>query len=50
MVFRDPIAKKDIFKYILSSDVGVSILKKQKLLKQSTQIKHLIICRVKDPF
>ena len=30
VVFRDPIAKKDIFKYILSSDVGVSILKKAK--------------------
>ena len=45
MVFRDPIAKKDIFKYILSSDVEFQFLKKQKLLKQSTQIKHLIICR-----
>jgi glycosyltransferase involved in cell wall biosynthesis len=41
--FLDAVPKTEIFKYILSCDVGSSILKKLILLKPYTQIKHSII-------
>lgn len=33
VIFRDPIAKADVFKYILSSDMGASVLKKVDTFK-----------------
>lgn len=33
VIFRDPVSKVEIFKYILASDVGVSILKKAETFK-----------------
>lgn len=33
IIFLDPVSKKDIFKYILSSDIGTSILKKVDTFK-----------------
>lgn len=33
IVFRDPVSKQDVFKYILSSDVGASVLKKVDTFK-----------------
>jgi glycosyltransferase involved in cell wall biosynthesis len=33
VIFLDPVSKKDVFKYILSSDVGASVLKKADTFK-----------------
>ena len=33
VIFRDPVSKQDIFKYILASDVGASVLKKVETFK-----------------
>ena len=33
VIFRDPVSKKEVFKYILSSDMGASILKKVDTFK-----------------
>lgn len=33
VIFRDPVPKKDVFKYILASDVGTSVLKKVDTFK-----------------
>lgn len=33
IIFRDPVPKKEVFKYILSSDMGASILKKADTFK-----------------
>ena len=33
IVFRSPVSKKEVFKYILASDVGVSVLKKAETFK-----------------
>ncbi|SKB93274.1 glycosyltransferase family 4 protein [Daejeonella lutea] len=33
VVFRDPVSKKDVFKYILASDMGTSVLKKADTFK-----------------
>jgi glycosyltransferase involved in cell wall biosynthesis len=33
VIFRNPVSKKDVFKYILASDVGASVLKKADTFK-----------------
>lgn len=33
VIFRDPVSKKDVFKYILASDIGASVLKKADTFK-----------------
>ncbi|WP_417558994.1 glycosyltransferase family 4 protein [Mesoflavibacter zeaxanthinifaciens] len=33
IIFRDPVAKEDVFKYILASDMGASVLKKVDTFK-----------------
>ena len=33
VIFRDPVSKKEVFKYILSSDMGASVLKRVDTFK-----------------
>ena len=47
--FIDSVPKKEVFKYILASDVGMSVLKKWILLKQFILIKAFDYMSCKKP-
>ena len=49
VIFRKPVSKKDVFKYILASDVGASVLKKADTFKTTYSNKTFDYMSCKKP-